>query len=320
LKKLLIISAVTIFLAGCVETSSESPSETPAETSGDYSELSTAESSVSPEDVPAPDAPDTSDAPKKYSRLLEYCYEGHPQAEYHKSREPYEKSWQYSREENPQDVYSAEEWMAKGYLDFPFDPFDLTIDPFPSSAKYYIPEEALKQADTADLLRIMLYTPYSVYIFNEPSHYLPSMQYNYNVTEELLNREDFAEVLLEVYENYEFMPWHKVENGSQSHYDIKMSAHNTAVGSMEAMLGYNITFEDMSDEMRQRTVEAVAEKAEITQDCRSGCTDDQPYIDGEILYSYQPPFNDTPFFARIKELQKSDVGSRWHEYLNGDVN
>jgi hypothetical protein len=243
----------------------------------------------------------------------------------------FEFTWQYNFSKFPHAVYSADEWFKAGGIVLPFYPFDLNdgVTGTERLVRFVIPHEVLEQASTDDIVHLLGMYNASPSMFNYPSYLLDYLINNFNSINEMLTRTDFAEVLLENYIKIEFMPWREFDDtNEQFNYELEMSGWNGGISTREIFLACNNTFDQMNDEMRHRTLEAVMEKAGIRRESRMYIVENKPYVCGEILYGDR---SESPFFEYIIELQYKEnfvwceenqervpllpVGSRWYDYI-----
>lgn len=213
------------------------------------------------------------------------------------------RDYQICYEACPEAAYSAAEWLsADGRLDFPF----VLEEPVPNAsrdemfARFYIPEEALKQAETKDLLQLVKRYPRSgltaFYLYNEPSHYLDYVTQTFNAVDEFYSRKDFAETLLQTYMAEEMLPAQSfADKEEQTAYDKERNAGANGIMLLEVMLAQDVVFEELDDGQRRQVLEEVIAKDRIREndDCYGGCSG---------------------FFAYIKELHDAD-GNKWYDYI-----
>jgi hypothetical protein len=222
-------------------------------------------------------------------------------------------------------IHSAKEWLSKGYLDYPFSLNDYSYRDQEDykeayeSVRFYIPQEALEQAATEDLVQLVGRMPkYPPNAYDFPSYYIETISSWFNAVDEMRTREDFAKVLLESYIKSEFMQMRSFEDSKQQfEYNVETSTREREILSKEIFLACNSTFDRMDDEMRRRTIEAVMEKVEIRQ------KEEFKYINSV-----------SGFFAYVNELQNFEheerisqddetieyrtippVGSKWYDYI-----
>ncbi len=228
-------------------------------------------------------------------------------------------------EEYPQLIHSAQEWLSKGYLDYPFSLNDYSYrdqedyNKAYESVRFYIPQEALEQAATEDLVRLVGQMPkYPPNAYNFPSYYIKSISSWFNAVDEMRTREDFPKVLLESYIKSEFMPVRSFEDSKrQLEYDAEANAREREILSQEIFLACNSTFDRMDDEMRRRTIEAVMEKIEIRQ------REEFKYVNSVSgFFAY---VNELQNFGHDEPISRDDgtieyvslppVGSKWYDYI-----
>lgn len=201
-------------------------------------------------------------------------------------------------------TFSADEWLDEdGNLSLPFDEDDEVPDNDYQIRKirYYIPEEALKAASTADLLSICTDTMFAkdVIAFNFLHYQVQSIASKCNAVDEVFSRDDFAQTLLEVYEATDLMEY----TGA---YSEETNDRACAIITMELFLARDEVFDMMTDEMREETLEAVMEKQEMIRS-------------GDYDYSL---FDNSCFFAYIAEMVSGDSetlgfdGSKWYDYIS----
>lgn len=213
------------------------------------------------------------------------------------------RDYQICYEACPEAAYPAAEWLsADGRLDFPF----VLEEPVPNAsrdemfARFYIPEEVLKQAETKDLLRLVKRYPGSgltaFYLYNEPSYYLDYVTQTFNAVDELYSRKDFAETLLQAYTAEEMLPAQSfADKEEQAAYDKERNASANGIMLLEVMLAQDVVFEELDDVQRRQVLEEVIAKDKIRDE-------DDRY--GQC----------SGFFASVKELHEAG-GSRWYDYI-----
>jgi hypothetical protein len=214
----------------------------------------------------------------------------------------FKKLYQKYYEQSPDSAYSVEEWLANdGRLDFPFDLREDTSKLQMSEVftRFYVPKEALERAATEDLLRVSKLWPMTKYYFyNFPSYYLDFLLTGFNATEELVGRLDLAEVVLDTYIEDEFMTVCSFDDTEQqTAYNKECYIRENGIVLEEVLLAGNEVFDQMDDEMRQQTLDAVREKMELRQSGKFLCHD-----------------SSSGFFAYIIELHDT-TGSRWYDYI-----
>lgn len=213
------------------------------------------------------------------------------------------RDYQLCYEACPEAAYPAEAWLsADGRLDFPF----ALEEPLPNAsrdemfARFYIPEDALQQAETTDLLRLVKLYPRSgltaYYLYNYPSHYLDYVTQTFNAVDALYGRKDFAGTLLQVYTAEEMLPMHSFDDKEeQTAYDKERNACANGIMLLEIMLAQDAVFEELSDGQRRQVLEAVLAKDTIREN------------DGGYGRC-------SGFFASVKELHEAG-GSKWYDYI-----
>ncbi len=228
-------------------------------------------------------------------------------------------------EEYPQLIHPAKEWLSKGYLDYPFNLNDYSYRDHEDynkayeSVRFYIPQEALEQAATEDLVRLVGHMPkYPPNAYEFPSYYIENISSWFNAVDEMRTREDFPKVLLESYIKSEFMPVRSFEDSKQQFdYDVEAYAREREILSKEIFLACNSTFNRMDDEMRRRTLEAVMEKIEIRQ------REEFKYINSVSgFFAY---VNELQNYGHDEHISRDDgtmeyissppVGSKWYDYI-----
>lgn len=207
-------------------------------------------------------------------------------------------------EESPHVVYSADEWLKDdGRLDFPFDLDEDTsqMQWSESFSRFYIPKEALEAARTEDLLEVIKLWPYAKYfLYNYPSYYLEYLCTGFNATDELLTRLDLAEILLSTYIEDEFMPENTFDNNNkQMAYNDECSTRENGIVLCEILLATDMVFEQMDDDMRHSTLNAVIDKIGMRD------SEEYPYLKLSAR---------SGFFAHVIELRDS-TGSKWYDYI-----
>lgn len=197
----------------------------------------------------------------------------------------------------PDCVYSAEEWLSDdGSLKLPFDEKEKTEHDDNLDFKfgrYYIPEEAIKAASTEDLLGICTDTCFAkeVICFDRFDLQVQSLANKLNAVDAVFARDDFAEVLLQAYQEDTLAP-------AEAAYNEETNASACAVITEELFLARNEVFDQMTDEMREKTLSEVMKKQELIES-------------GEYDYSI---YNSSCFLCYAEELHNAGDG-RWYEYL-----
>lgn len=196
----------------------------------------------------------------------------------------------------PDSVYSAGEWLSEdGHLSLPFDEdaetehddnHDFTF------GRYYIPKEALEAASTEDLLSICTDTFFATVVisFERLDDQVRYLADNLNAVDAVFAREDFAEVLLQAYQE-DTLAYKKPSSE-------EAADRAFAVITEELFLARNEVFDQMTDEMREETLSEVMKKLEQIES-------------GE--YDYWT-FEVSCFFCYAGELYNNGNG-RWYEYL-----
>lgn len=214
-----------------------------------------------------------------------------------------QRDYQICYEACPEAAYPAEAWLsADGKLDFPF----ALEEPVPNAsrdemfARFYIPGEALKQAETKDLLRLVKLYPSSgltaFSLYNYPSHYLDFVTQTFNAVDELYGRKDFAKMLLQVYAAEEMLPAQSFDDKEeQAAYERERNACANGIMLLETMLAQDVVFEELDDGQRRQVLEEVTAKDGIREnDDRYGrCSG---------------------FFASVMEQHEAG-GSKWYDYI-----
>lgn len=214
-----------------------------------------------------------------------------------------DRDYQICYEACPDAAYPAEAWFsADGKLDFPF----VLEEPLPNAsrdemfARFYIPGDALKQAETTDLLRLVKLYPGSgltaFSLYNYPSYYLDFVMQTFNAVDELYGRKDFAETLLQVYAEEEMLSARSFDDKEeQAAYEKERSACANGVMLLEIMLAQDAVFENLEDGQRRQVLEAVIAKDKIRKN-------DERY--GRC----------SGFFASVMELHEAGE-SKWYDYI-----
>ncbi len=202
-------------------------------------------------------------------------------------------------------AYSAEEWMKTGRLEVPFTQEDSAAMEHIGErfAMYYIPQEAMAAATTADLLRVACEWPYTEYdLYGYPSYFRKFITYNFSGIDELFQREDFASVLLKEYEAAGFyMASGRGAGITAEEYEKEAAAKENAIVFMEILLASNEVYHQLNYNERLMVLDAVAEKMMMR---KSGlCLADEK-VSG--------------FFAYAKE--NALLGNQWYEYIMGGEN
>lgn len=211
------------------------------------------------------------------------------------------RTYQMYYEQSPEAAYSADEWLASGQLQYPFDLQEDTsqMQTAEMFARFYVPQEALTQAKTEELVYLCAMWPMTIYSFyNYPSHYLEFLTDNFNAADNLTKREDLAEVVLDLYEKENFLQDITFANREeQMEYKQEAYVCERRIVLEEILLASNSSFEQMDEEMRERTLVAVLEKIKSRES-------------GEVIGGYTT----SGFLAYICE-QHADGNSEWYNYI-----
>ena len=199
--------------------------------------------------------------------------------------------------ESPESAYAAEEWISEdGHLDFPFDRDEDTAgrSRAENQTRYYIPVKALEQASTEELLRMTkeMLPPQHYHLYNMPSYFLGMMQSRFNIIDALVNRADFAQVLLAAYTADAYIPLIAVEqmgaDGGTREGEIVLE---------EIMLSGDAVFDQLNEDERQQALTAVLEKEAARASGAYFCANET-----------------SSFFAHVYE-QYEEGGSKWYDYI-----
>lgn len=203
----------------------------------------------------------------------------------------------------PDAVYPAQEWFsADGRLDFPFSIEEPAAEVSRDEmfARFYIPEEALKKAETKDLLRLVTLYPRSgltaFFLYNYPSHYLDFVTQKFNAVDELYGRKDFAQALLTAYAEEEMLQAAGFDDKEeQKAYERERNACANGIMLLEILLAQDAVFEELDDGQRLEVLEEAAAKDGVREndDCYGQCSG---------------------FFASVKEQYEAG-GSKWYDYI-----
>lgn len=199
-------------------------------------------------------------------------------------------------ERAPDCVYSAEEWLSDdGRLLLPFDENEATEhdgDLDFSFGRYYIPAEAIEAASTGDLLSICTDTFFAqaVVCFDKLDFQVQYLADNLNAVDAVFARADFAEVLLGAYQEDTLV----LQTADSDEANVRACA----VITEELFLARNEVFEQMTDELREKTLSEVMKKQELIES-------------GEYDYSI---YGSSCFFYYMEDLYNNGNG-KWHEYI-----
>ena len=203
----------------------------------------------------------------------------------------------------PDAAYPAQEWFsADGRLDFPFSIEEPAAEASRDEmfARFYMPEEALKKAETKDLLRLVVLYPRSgltaFFLYNYPSHYLDFVTQKFNAVDELCGRKDFAQVLLTAYAEEEMLQAVVFDDKEeQAAYEKERSACANGIMLLEILLAQDAVFEKLDDGQRLAVLEEAAAKDGVRENdaCYGQCSG---------------------FFASVKEQYEAG-GSKWYDYI-----
>ncbi len=201
-------------------------------------------------------------------------------------------------------AYTWEEWLGEdGHLYYPFDQDEDTSDWQWSDvkARYVIPEQALENAQTIDLVTVCndastsIYSPASLY--NDAAQ----MLYNFlqfNAASELLERDDMARTVLEVYKDSDYVLTEDISEAEGDGITAEEAVSvETAIVRMELFLASDEAFDQMTDEEKMDTLDAILEKYEHAQS-------------GEYYVSRK-----SAFASLVCELGNTDYGSEYYDYL-----
>lgn len=191
------------------------------------------------------------------------------------------------------DQYQSDRWFDEnGTFRYPFDQRE-DVSGWQSDeiiGRYHVPADALERASTYDLLQVCKDFQLSNFTaYNLPSDFLRYETNVLNAVDELLTREDLVEILLEDYQE-ELYP--------SASGEIDLYAEQRIVFD-ELILADNEIFNQMTDEQRQYTLEAVFEKNQGRESGKYKST---------MVFA---------FGAYICE-QQDEGGSDWYEYIMSD--
>ncbi len=213
------------------------------------------------------------------------------------------KTYQVGAEAAPHAVYEWAAWIDEDKaLHFPED-FEEHYAGYDSMdewyACYYIPKEALEIATTISLLDVATDCPfYSPWMYNFPSEYIECSSQLFNAADELWNREEIAEEILELYEQEKFMENCSYDQGNERDAYMERAIHiQGRIMTEEVLLATDKAFSEMTEEMRIRTLAAVEEKMEQR---RSG-----DFVTNQ---------GTSAFYFYISELHET-TGSEWYDYI-----
>ena len=210
------------------------------------------------------------------------------------------KSYQLFCSEAPDYVYSAEAWITGDVLHYPDDIEQRgSLQWNETMAGYYVPTEAIEKASTISMLDVVASWTFSTYnLYNAPSDYITYTRDMFNAADELWKRDNLAEAVLERYEQETFMPACSFAVQKQEE-EYKKEAYGVdrRIILEELILASNEVFEQMDDEMRERTLKAVEEKYSYRLD-----------------ESYITSYSSSGFYAYVSELNKNGE-SKWFAYI-----
>ncbi len=199
-------------------------------------------------------------------------------------------------ERAPEYAYSAEQWLASGKFDYPFDIYEDTGDMQwrELHARFYVPDEALEQAETYDILQaVKKYPLVSYYGHQEARCVLDAYLGRINMGLYLFTRDDFVTTLLDDYSKSHFL-----RNGIEKEVG---QIQDKGIILEEVMLATDQVYIQMSDEMKKQTIEEVFEKLEERSSGDYYCYDNVSY-----------------FFSSICEQYTYSGSSMWYDYLSSE--
>lgn len=153
------------------------------------------------------------------------------------------------------------------------------------------------------LLTDQMNTTYSLYNF--PSDYLGFVNSKFEYMDELVQQEDYVEVLLATYQEMAFLENRTIADQEENTaYQKEVREQADRIVLLEAMLATDEVFDRMSKEQKEQTLAAVQEKTLARGNGKYNIgADDSTMVNG--------------FYAYIKEGEYT--GSKWYEYIaNGE--
>ena len=154
------------------------------------------------------------------------------------------------------------------------------------------------------LLNDRMNTTYSLYNF--PSDYLVFVNSQFEYMDEMVQQEDYAEVLLSTYQEMKFIENRTITDTEENiAYQKEVREQVDRIVLLEAMLATDEVFDRMSREQKEQTLTAVQEKILARGNAKYNVgADDRTMVNG--------------FYAYIKEGEYT--GSKWYEYIMSGEN
>ncbi len=202
--------------------------------------------------------------------------------------------------------YDADAWISpEGKLDYPFDQKELLYSSLrdeEKAAAYRIPQEALDRASTADLIALSCnYIHVSGYsLFDQMGYFMDYMNSEMAALQEAAQRGDYAEALLQVYQELALMPLEEFEDEQeQKAYEEEAYIRDGGITLCEILLAEDETFEKMTDDTKAKVLEEVVKKLRQREN-------------GQVVSSLD---GESAFFIRIQEIRQEQGTSGWYSYI-----
>lgn len=167
-----------------------------------------------------------------------------------------------------------------------------------------INEEPGRAQELLDLLLSDLsYTSYGLY--NHAADYIAFVSGKYEYMDELVQQDDYVEVLLKTYQEIKFLEARTIPNTEENReYKKAVWAQTDRIVLLETMLAKNEVFDRMSEEQKEQTLVAVRDKVLARGNGKYNTGTEDVMVNG--------------FFAYVRETR--NMGSKWYEYIMNSEN